>query len=286
MLSGAPPARSLPAPAGMVEDTLSADLMAARNEMFSSFEGDERKTREMSTGTMEGTMDDSMAVLGGGDWTDEGGEDEEEDDEDEDDDDDDESAAEAAIAIKDDKAVVGALASFVEDCFSSKLFSEEEIGALDVLLGGGKPVPVTSPRGSSGGGIDPVVRAAYLVSYAQGRDAQLLFAVLKDLAAKQLTPDGREEHVAQEELIDMVICLPTTKSKHTKSQVVKNSPALNCVSASLLTCVRFALSPLSLGSRVGRRGALERDWNAPFVQPYRAQGSRHRRHLQGVRRAL
>ena len=51
---------------------------------------------------------------------------------------------------------------------------------------------------------DPVVRAAYLVAYDSGRDAQLLYAVLKDQASKQLSGDGREEHVAQEELIDMV----------------------------------------------------------------------------------
>lgn len=53
-------------------------------------------------------------------------------------------------------------------------------------------------------GCDPVVRAAYLVAYDSGRDAQLLYAVLKDQASKQLSGDGREEHVAQEELIDMV----------------------------------------------------------------------------------
>ena len=48
------------------------------------------------------------------------------------------------------------------------------------------------------------MRAAYLVAYDSGRDAQLLYAVLKDQASKQLSGDGREEHVAQKELIDMV----------------------------------------------------------------------------------
>ncbi len=85
-----------------------------------------------------------------------------------------------------------ALRGFVEDCAASGLFTAAERVALEKLLGGGG---------------DPVVRAAYLVAYAGGRDAKLLFAVLKDLAMKQLSADGREEHVAQEELVDMVECL-------------------------------------------------------------------------------
>jgi tellurite resistance protein len=91
-----------------------------------------------------------------------------------------------------DEAVIAALGSFVAECEGASLFTKEEASALNSLLNDEER------------GCDAVVRAAYLVCYASGRDAQLLYAVLKDVAGKQLSAEGREEHIAQEELVDMV----------------------------------------------------------------------------------
>ena len=213
VISGTQPPLSLPVPAGQVEDTLSADLARAREEAFAAprltsqhFQHLHRQSSTAATvDTNAATAGATSSFAGNSTIEDEDYEEDDFDDYDEEndgggpggarrEDHDDDSRKE------EERAVVTALRSFVSECSASGLFTPVEMAALDELLGGGA-------RGlgdGQGGECDAVVRAAYLVAYDGGRDAQLLWAVLKDLASKQLSKEGREEHVAQDELVEMV----------------------------------------------------------------------------------
>lgn len=175
VLSATPPRASLPTPPAQIEDTLSRDLARAREEMFSD-DGDLKPLlhgQSSSSSSNDSYSSDSV-------------ESEEEINQQQ-------PSPLSPHGPHSDEAVITALGSFVGECEGASLFSKEEASALNALL-----------NDDPDRGCDAVVRAAYLVCYASGRDAQLLYAVLKDVAGKQLSAEGREEHVAQEELVDMV----------------------------------------------------------------------------------
>lgn len=182
VLSTTPPRASLPTPPAQIEDTLSKDLLRAREEMFPS-NGNVGTLGDGLKHLMSNRRQSYSCSSSSCSYSSDGSDISEEVNQ----------QPSSRLSQHSDEAVITALASFVAECEGADLFSKEEAGALSSLL---HDDPVR--------GCDAVVRAAYLVCYASGRDAQLLYAVLKDVAGKQLSAEGREEHVAQEELVDMV----------------------------------------------------------------------------------